>query len=72
MVFYANRAVEIVAQSMVTDLPSSFEKSFMDLSGFGMAKKAAQQCYDESGMTSSDVDVLEVSNIIISLVYEYV
>lgn len=55
-----NRAVEIVAQSMVTDLPSTFEKSFMDLSGFGMAKKAAQQCYDESGMTSSDVDVLEV------------
>lgn len=28
------RAVEIVAQHMVTDMPSSFGQSFMDLSGF--------------------------------------
>ena len=28
------RAVEIIAQHMVTDMPSSFGKSFMDLSGF--------------------------------------
>lgn len=55
-----DRAVEIVGQSMVTDMPSSFGKSFMDLSGAGMAKRAAEQCYSESGMTSSDVDVLEV------------
>lgn len=55
-----NRAVEIVAQHMVTDLPSSFGKSFMDLAGVGMAKQAAQQCYKESGLSSSDVDVLEV------------
>ncbi|KAL4235785.1 sterol carrier protein 2 [Mactra antiquata] len=55
-----NRAVEIVAQNMVTDLPTSFGRSYMDLSGAGMAKLAAQKCFDESGLSSSDVDVLEV------------
>lgn len=29
-----HRAVEIVAQHMVTDMPSSFGRSFMDLSGY--------------------------------------
>ena len=29
-----SRAVEIVAQHMVTDMPSSFGQSFMDLSGY--------------------------------------
>ncbi|XP_067937943.1 sterol carrier protein 2-like isoform X2 [Watersipora subatra] len=54
------RAVEIIAQHMVTDMQSSFRKSFMDLSGFSMAKKAAEQCYQDSGLTAQDVDVLEV------------
>ena len=56
----ASRAVEIVAQHMVTDLPSSFGSSFMDLCGYSMSKRAAQQCYAESGLTARDVDVLEV------------
>jgi len=55
-----DRAVEIVAQHMVTDLPGTFGKSFMDLSGAAMAKEAARKCYDESKMTAADVDVLEV------------
>ena len=37
------RAIEIAAQHMVTDLPSSFGQSFMDLCGVGMAKKAAEK-----------------------------
>ena len=52
--------MEIVAQQMVTDLPSSFEQSFMDLAGVGMARKAAKDCYRSSGLTPRDVDVLEV------------
>ena len=37
------RAIEIAAQHMVTDLPSSFGQSFMDLCGVGMAKTAAEK-----------------------------
>ncbi|KAK7100663.1 hypothetical protein V1264_023576 [Littorina saxatilis] len=55
-----NKAVEILAQHMVTDLPSSFGKSFRDLCGYSMAKKAAQRCYFETGLTSNDVQVFEV------------
>lgn len=45
---------------MVTDLPSSFEHSFLDLAGVAMAQKAAADCYKSSGLTPYDVDVLEV------------
>ncbi|XP_059175919.1 sterol carrier protein 2-like [Physella acuta] len=55
-----DKAVEILAQNMVTDLPSSFEKSFIELSGFSMAKLAAEKCYAETGLKPDDVDVLEV------------
>lgn len=55
-----NKAVEILAQQMVTDLPSSFDKSFMDLAGVAMATKAAIDCYRSSDLTPHDVDVLEV------------
>lgn len=55
---------------MVTDMPSSFARSFRDLSGAGMARKAAEKCYEESGLTCSDVDVLEVRIVILfSLLY---
>ena len=40
---FQNRAIEIASQHMVTDLPSSFGQSFMDLCGVGMAKKAAEK-----------------------------
>lgn len=55
-----NKAVEIVAQQMVTDLPSSFEHSFLDLAGVAMARKAAADCYRSSGLTPYDVNVIEV------------
>jgi sterol carrier protein 2 len=35
------QAVEIMSQHLVTDMPSSFEKSYIDLSGYQMAKQAA-------------------------------
>ena len=53
-------AVEIVSQNMVTDIPSSFGKSFQNLCGVEMSRIAAQQCLQEAGMTIKDVDVLEV------------
>ncbi|KAL3870088.1 hypothetical protein ACJMK2_042701 [Sinanodonta woodiana] len=55
-----SRAVEIIAQHMVTDMPSSFGKSFLNLSGYHMAKEAARKCYADSGLVAKDVDVLEV------------
>ncbi|XP_033738567.1 non-specific lipid-transfer protein-like [Pecten maximus] len=55
-----HHAVEIIAQHMVTDMDSSFGRSFQDLSGYGMAKEAAKRCYQDSGLTPDDVDVLEV------------
>ena len=58
-----HRAVEIVAQHMVTDMPGSFERSFMDLSGAAMAREAARKCYQDSKMTAADVDVLEVGTL---------
>lgn len=52
-----SKAVEILTQHMVTDLPSSFKSSFRDLCGYSMAKLAAQQCFQDSGLTPNDVQV---------------
>ena len=52
--------MEIVAQQMVTDMPSSFERSFLDLAGVEMSRQAALECYRTSGLTPRDTDVLEV------------
>lgn len=55
------QAVEIRAQSMVTDLPSTLGgKSYVALSGFDMAQRAAEDVYQEAELTAADVDVLEV------------
>lgn len=56
-------AVEIVGQTIVSDLPSSFDKkqkSFRDLCGFQMCKQGAEIVYKQSGLSAKDVDVLEV------------
>ncbi|XP_011283286.1 sterol carrier protein 2 isoform X1 [Felis catus] len=56
-----SKAVEIVAQEMVTDLPSSFEeKSIIKMVGFDMSKEAARKCYEKSGLRPSDIDVIEL------------
>ncbi|XP_077635902.1 sterol carrier protein 2 [Crocuta crocuta] len=56
-----SKAVEIVAQEMVTDLPSSFEEeSIIKMVGFDMSKEAARKCYEKSGLGPSDIDVIEL------------
>lgn len=56
-----DKAVEIVAQSMKTDLPSTFEEdSCIKLVGYDLTKEAARQVYEESGYGPEDVDVIEL------------
>jgi len=55
-----NHAVEIVAQHMCTDLPDSFNHSFLGLCGYSMSRVAAQRCLREAGMSMGDVDVVEL------------
>ncbi len=55
-----NQAVEIIAQSMTTDYPSSFQDSDMSLVGFDMTKAAAKEVYEKSGYGPEDVDVIEL------------
>ncbi|XP_034358909.1 sterol carrier protein 2 isoform X1 [Arvicanthis niloticus] len=56
-----SKAVEIVAQEMVTDLPSTFEENnIIKLVGYDMSKEAARKCYEKSGLGPSDVDVIEL------------
>jgi len=55
------QAVEICAQSMVTDLPATLQgDSYLSLSGFDMAQRAAQEVYAAAGRGPQDIDVLEV------------
>ncbi|XP_026964310.1 sterol carrier protein 2 isoform X2 [Sagmatias obliquidens] len=56
-----SKAVEILAQEMVTDMPSTFEeKSIIKMVGFDMSKEAARKCYEKSGLRPSDIDVIEL------------
>ncbi|ELK26728.1 PREDICTED: non-specific lipid-transfer protein [Myotis davidii] len=56
-----SKAVEILAQEMTTDLPSSFEEnSVIKMVGFDMSKEAARKCYEKSGLRPSDIDVIEL------------
>nr|XP_028589289.1 non-specific lipid-transfer protein [Podarcis muralis] len=56
-----SRAVEIVAQEMMTDLPSTFvENSLIKAVGFDMTKEAAKRCYSKAGLKPEDVDVIEL------------
>ena len=56
-----DQAVEIVAQSMVTDTPATFEdKSAISVVGGKMTKQAADEVYEESGIGPDDVDVIEL------------
>ena len=56
-----DRAVEIAGQSMVTDMPSTFEeRSSIKIVGYDMSKKAADQAYEQAGVGPDDVDVVEL------------
>ena len=53
--------VYIAGMSMATDLESSFnENSMIKVIGFDMAKKAADEVYEEAGLGPQDVNVVEL------------
>uniref|UniRef100_A0A9J7YRA6 Sterol carrier protein 2 n=2 Tax=Cyprinus carpio TaxID=7962 RepID=A0A9J7YRA6_CYPCA len=55
------KAVEIIAQEMVTDLTSTFEEnSCMKMAGYDMTHLAAQRCFDAACLKLTDVDVIEL------------
>lgn len=57
----AGRAVEIVGQAMVTDLPSTFEdRSAISLVGADMTRTAARLVYEQAGIGPADIDVIEL------------
>jgi acetyl-CoA acetyltransferase len=57
----ADQAVEIVGQSMVTDMRSTFDdKSAQSLVGKEMTRCAAREVYEQAGIGASDVDVIEL------------
>ncbi|CAK1354696.1 Non-specific lipid-transfer protein [Cercospora beticola] len=55
-----NQAILMAGQSLMSDDPSLFSGSSMDLVGFGMTKKAAKAALAEAGVTAKDVGVCEV------------
>ncbi|MBI4728735.1 MAG: lipid-transfer protein [Acidobacteria bacterium] len=55
------QAVEIIAQTMVTDTPATFEdRSVISLIGADMTRLAARKAYEQSGLGPEDVDVIEL------------
>nr|XP_056700949.1 sterol carrier protein 2 [Euleptes europaea] len=56
-----SKAVEIVAQEMTTDFPSSFEEnSCIKAVGYDMTKEAAKRCFSKASLKPEDVDVIEL------------
>jgi acetyl-CoA acyltransferase len=55
-----DRAVEIVGQSMVTDMRNTFDGTAAALVGAHMSAKAAQNVYDQAGIGPDDIDVIEL------------
>lgn len=58
-----HKAVEIVSQHMVTDLPGTFDEdklSLMTIAGYDCSKTCANKIYDEAGITADQVDVVEL------------
>jgi sterol carrier protein 2 len=59
--FLKPQAVEILAMSMTTDLPSTFkEKSCIKMVGFDMTRKAADEVYKSAKKSPQDVQVIEL------------
>jgi sterol carrier protein 2 len=53
--------VSIVAQSMTTDYPSTFDAGdMMQLVGYDMTAAAAKQVYEAAGVGPQDIDVVEL------------
>jgi acetyl-CoA acyltransferase len=57
----AAQAVEIVGQSMVTDMRSTFDThTARDLVGADMSRKAAEAVYEQAQIAPDDIDVIEL------------
>ncbi|CAK7200158.1 hypothetical protein SEUCBS139899_002848 [Sporothrix eucalyptigena] len=54
------QAILMAGQRFLTDSPSVFGRSAIDLVGYGMSRKAAQGALQEAGVTPKDVRVCEV------------
>ena len=54
------QAVLIAGQALTTDSPSLFDKSSINLVGFDMTKKAAQQAYKQAGVNPKNIRVCEL------------
>ena len=53
--------VSIIAQSMTTDMPGTFEdRDMMSLVGYGLSQTAAQRVYEAAGVGPQDLDVVEL------------
>lgn len=53
--------VEIVAQALTTDVPGTFEgRGMMSVVGYDMAKEAAHQVYEASGVGPGDIQAVEL------------
>jgi len=57
-----DRAIEIAGQSVVTDLPSSFDEAHSSIAivGADMSRAAARGAYEEAQLGIDDVDVIEL------------
>ncbi|WP_182378093.1 lipid-transfer protein [Nocardioides sp. WS12] len=56
-----DQAVEIIGQSMVTDMEGTFtDKSAQSLVGKEMSRRAANEVYEQAGISAEDVDVIEL------------
>ncbi|KAF4582127.1 nonspecific lipid-transfer protein [Ophiocordyceps camponoti-floridani] len=56
----AARAVEVAGQCMATDGPKLFSRSAIDLVGFDMTRRAARTALAEAGISTADVQVVEL------------
>jgi sterol carrier protein 2 len=53
--------VEIIAQALTTDMPGTFEdRGMMSVVGYDMAKEAARQVYEGSGIGPDDIQAVEL------------
>lgn len=53
-------AVEIASMALTTDMKEDFVRGAIGMVGMGMAERAAQQVYEESGLGPRDVQVIEL------------
>lgn len=55
-----NASVEIVAQSMTSDVSTFEERSMMSVIGYDLTKEAARQVYEAAGIGPDDIQVVEL------------